>query len=106
MSLADLDDDDTGKIAALAREKPSSDPARDIQALRIAVLAHEQQDARRWRIALAIATFCLASAGTVAAEAWTSHASDAADAARLEDVRARCVRIEATLDRLMERAER
>ena len=53
----------------------------------------------------AIAFVGTAAAG-VATAAWTAHAEAAADRARLEDVQQRLVRIEAQIDRLMERSER
>jgi len=104
-TLPDFDDErDTGRIATIAADEPS-DPMREIRRLRVQVGTHELLNGRRWRQLMAAIAFVGAAAGGVATAAWTAHAEAAADRARLEDVQQRLVRIEAQIDRLMERSE-
>lgn len=101
----DFDDDTSsqlGRAARAARDVPS-DPGGAIRELAVSVLAHEQLDERRWRMLWWAAGVIVSASLGVGAWAWTAQANSGADRARLEDVQARLGRIEAQIDRLMER---
>jgi len=103
--VLDFDDErDTGRIATLAAEEPS-DPVRAMRRVRVQLAAHEMLDGRRWKQLAAMIGIVGGLALTCATAAWVANADAAADRARLEDVRARCARIEAQIDRLVERSE-
>ncbi len=104
-NLPDFDDDDSQRIRTEVAKGPSSDPGRDLTALSVAFIAHENQDSRRWRISMWVFGLAFSAALAVASYAVHAAAETGADRARLDDVRDRLVRIEAQIDRLMERSE-
>jgi hypothetical protein len=105
-TLPDFADDDTGKIRTEASRKDASDPGGELRGLAVAFIAHEGQDSRRWRFSMWAFGVAFSAALGVAGYAVHAAAETGADRARLEDVQARCARIEAQIDRLMERSER
>jgi len=96
-ALPDFEDDDTGKIRTEAAKGPSSDPGRDTTALAVAFIAHEQADARRWRVTMWAFGLLLTSALGIAGYALSAAAETGADRATLQDVHDRMVRIEGLL---------
>lgn len=112
----DFDSDDTGRIRTEASKGPSSDPGRDHTALAVAFISHEQQDARRfaelakaererWASAAVIGGVLLSLAAWGAQQAWSAHADASAGRAQIDDMHERIVRIEAQIDRLMDRRD-
>lgn len=104
--LPDFGDEDSQRIRTEARKPPGSDPGRELTALSVAFIAHESQDARRWRVSMWVFGLAFSAALGVAGYAVHAAAETGADRARLEDVQQRLARIEAQIDRLMERSER
>jgi hypothetical protein len=100
-----VNDDDTGPIGTAARRKVEN-PAAETVALGVDIAAHDRAD--RWRF-LAVAVWLTAlTAGVtyLATHVQAEERESATTRAQLDDVRDRLVRIEAQIDRLMERSER
>lgn len=104
-TLPDFDADDTGRIESAARER-GSDPARDIAALRARAIAHESADRVRFAILAALATLMLSGVAYYAQQAQAEAAEAASTRAQLTAIDARLGRIEAQIDRLVERDSR
>lgn len=100
--LPDFPDDDTGKVEAASRER-GSDPARDISALRARAIAHEAADRWRFAILAMLASLLLSYALWATQQAQAESEESASTRAQLTAIASRLDRIEAQIDRLIER---